>query len=100
MDGTPTVNTTVCVPKPEDIEDHHLEWLEKRIADIESGAPLDTCRGQLGRYAGAVLKTGSGEVAQVSSNPNPSAKESLSPRPDSVSCRNSPRVGLRGKSPR
>src|SRR6266478_8983948 len=41
----------------EDVEDHYLEWLEKWIAEIESGPP-DTCRGRYRLIRGSpILKT-------------------------------------------
>jgi hypothetical protein len=44
MGGTTTVNDSLRPPKHrqfslEDVEDHYLEWLEKWIAEIETGAP-------------------------------------------------------------
>jgi hypothetical protein len=67
MGGTTTVNDSLRPPKHrqfslEDVEDHYLEWLEKWIAEIETGAPPDTCRGRYRSIRGSpVLKTGSGE---------------------------------------
>ena len=41
MGGTPTLNDSLRHKHRqfslEDVEDHHLEWLEKWIAEIESG---------------------------------------------------------------
>jgi len=58
MGGTTAVNDSLRPPKHrqfslEDVEDHYLEWLEKWIAEIESGAPLTHAEADTGRYAGA-----------------------------------------------
>jgi hypothetical protein len=41
MGGTPTLNDSLPPKRRqfslEDVEDHYLEWLEKWIAEIESG---------------------------------------------------------------
>jgi len=58
MGGTPTLNDSLPPKRRqfslEDVEDHYLEWLEKWIAEIETGAPpLTHAEADTGRYAGA-----------------------------------------------
>lgn len=83
MGGTTTVNDSLRPPKHrqfslEDVEDHYLEWLERWIAEIETGPPprhmprpiqVDT------RQPGPENRQR--RKALVGSNPNPSANRLL-----------------------
>src|SRR5580700_5239493 len=80
MGGTPTLNDSLP-PKHrqfwlEDVEDHYLEWLEKWIAEIESGPARHMPRPIQVDTREPGLENRQRRKSLVGSNPTPSASES------------------------
>jgi len=80
MGGTPTLNDSLP-PKHrqfslEDVEDHYLEWLEKWIAEIESGPARHMPRPIQVDTREPGLENRQRRKSLVGSNPIPSASES------------------------
>jgi hypothetical protein len=99
MGETPTLNDSLP-PKHrqfslEDVEDHYLEWLEKWIAEIESGPP-DICRGRYRSMRGSpVLKTGSGGSRSWVRIPPPPPTSHCEPMRRAFRCK--ARAGVAGR---
>jgi hypothetical protein len=92
MGGTPTLNNSLP-PKHrqfslEDVEDHHLEWLEKRIAEIENGPARHMPRPIQVDTREPGLENRQRRKSLVGSNPTPSANESV--RTDTILLRSFP----------
>jgi hypothetical protein len=80
MGGTPTLNDSLP-PKHrqfslEDVEDHYLEWLEKWIAEIESGPARHMPRPIQVDTREPGLENRQRRKSLVGSNPTPSANQS------------------------
>src|ERR1700730_9498136 len=82
MGGTPTLNDSLP-PKHrqfslEDVEDHYLEWLEKWIAEIESGPARHMPRPIQVDTREPGLENRQRRKSLVGSNPTPSVTQSSS----------------------
>ena len=93
MGGTPTLNDSLP-PKHgqfslEDVEDHYLEWLEKWIAEIESGPARHVPRPIQVDTREPGLENRQRRKSLVGSNPTPSANESfcVGVRPERIEIR-------------